>query len=122
MDIDLREKAFEKLQREETRTLYDGLVDQYENLYGPLDRSAQLLIESIAVAEEQKLECVEDIQKHGAVEMFYQGRQSLRRENPAVRIAQKVCEQQRKALAELKLTPNSRKAAPDAGDDAFDAF
>ena len=82
----------------------------------------QMLIAYIAILEQLKQQLYADIRKRGVVEDFRNGRQRMMRDNKSVQHVRMLMDQQRKHLAELRLTPNSRKAAPVPLDDGFDEF
>ncbi len=82
----------------------------------------QMLVADIATMEKLKQQLYEDIRKRGVVEDFRNGRQRMMRDNKSVQNVRMLMDQQRKHLAELRLTPNSRKAAPVSLDDGFDDF
>lgn len=82
----------------------------------------QMLIADIAILEQLKQQLYADIRKRGVVEDFRNGRQRMMRDNKSVQHVRMLMDQQRKHLAELRLTPNSRKAAPVPLDDGFDEF
>ena len=102
--------------------MYDSLCAACEKRPEGMNDSDQMLVADIATMEKLKQQLYADIRKRGVVEDFRNGRQRLMRDNKSVERARMLMDQQRKHLAELKLTPNSRKAAPVPIDDGFEDF
>ena len=75
-----------------------------------------------ARAEQIKQQLVDDNAKRGIGQERSNGRQKYWQENRSVAQVRAYAEQQRKHLSELRLTPNSRKAASVLMDDDFADF
>ncbi|MEG1892239.1 MAG: hypothetical protein RR301_12535, partial [Clostridia bacterium] len=75
-----------------------------------------------AHAEQIKQALLVDIKERGIGKERYNGRQTYWQENKSPAQLRAFAEQQRKHLSELRLTPNSRKAAPVMIDDDFANF
>ena len=104
-------------------------VDMYQRLCAACEARPegmsdqdQMLVADIATIEQMKQQLYEDIRKRGVVENYHNGRQRVMRENKSIAGSRMLMDQQRKHLAELRLTPNSRKAAPVPVNDGFDDF
>ena len=65
---------------------------------------------------------VEDIATRGIGQERYNGRQKYWQDNKSLAHLRSYCDQQRKLLAELRLTPNGRRAESIDIDDDFDSF
>ena len=102
--------------------MYDALCAACEKRPEGISDQDQMLIMDISAMEKMKQQLYEDIRQRGVVEDFRNGRQRLKRENKSIATARMLMEQQRKHLAELRLTPNSKKAVQISLDDDFDQF
>lgn len=103
-------------------SMYDALCAACQKRPEGMSDQDQMLVQDIAVLEKLKQQLYADIRDRGVVELFKNGKQRIMRDNPSVRNARMLMDQQRRHLAELRLTPNSRKAAPVPLDDGFDDF
>lgn len=128
MNEDLRALHMHQLTDPETgepdpaaAAIYAGLCAACAKRPEGLSDQDQMLIADIASMEKLKRQLYADIRQRGVVEDFRNGRQHIKRENKSITTARQLMDQQRKHLAELRLTPNSRKAAQVPIDD-FDAF
>jgi hypothetical protein len=103
----------------------ENLLDEYATSYGKPDCIAIHLIEKAVQLERNIIQMEEKINEHGVLTEWKNGEnQGGIRENPIVGKMNQTIEQQRKILAELKLTPASRKASaalPEPSDE-FDSF
>lgn len=99
--------------------MYENLCDACEMREGGLTDLDQMLVADIARAEQIKMALLEDIKRRGIGEERHNGRQRYYQENKSLAQLRAYAEQQRKHLSELRLTPNSRKAAPVMIDDEF---
>ena len=123
MNADLREQHLAQISDEKARALYERLCAACEQRDGGMSDPEQALVADIAMLEQLKQQLYEDIRKRGVVEDFRNGRQRMMRENKSVTSARQLMDQQRKHLAELRLTPNSRRAQPvPVATDGFDDF
>ena len=102
--------------------MYDRLCAACAKRPEGLNAQDQMLIADIATMEKLKQQLYADIRKRGVVEDFRNGRQRMMRDNKSVQHVRMLMDQQRKHLAELRLTPNSKKAAPVPLDDGFEDF
>ena len=102
--------------------MYNSLCAACEKRPEGMSDQDQMLVADIATMERLKQQLYEDIRKRGVVEDFRNGRQRMMRDNKSVQNVRMLMDQQRKHMAELRLTPNSRKAAPVSLDDGFDEF
>ena len=123
MNSDLRTQHLAQITDERAIALYDTVCAACDSRDGGMTGAEQALVADIAAMEQLKQQLYEDIRKRGVVEDFRNGRQRMMRENKSVAGVRQLMDQQRKHLAELRLTPNSRKAAlvPVPGD-GFDDF
>ena len=122
MNDELRKQHMEQITNPVAIGVYDRLCAACEMRQEGLNDQDQMLIADIANMEQTKQQYYEDIHARGVVEDWHNGRQRMKRENKSVQGARMLMEQQRKHLAELRLTPNSRKAAPIPLNDEFDNF
>lgn len=122
MNSELREQHVSEINDEMAVALYDRLCAACASRPEGITDQDQILIADIARMEQLKRQLFADIARRGVVEDFHNGRQRLKRENKSVQMSRMLMDQQRKHMAELKLTPNSRKAAPVNVNDGFDDF
>ena len=102
--------------------MYDALCAACLKRPEGISDQDQMMVADIANMEILKQQLYEDIRTRGVVEDFRNGRQKLKRDNKSVQGVRMLMDQQRKHLAELRLTPNSRKAAQVPIDDGFEDF
>ncbi|MBR4081357.1 MAG: P27 family phage terminase small subunit [Clostridia bacterium] len=122
MNTELRSQHMEQITNPVAIRCYDRLCDACASRPEGISDQDQMLIADYANMEQLKQHLYEDIRARGVVEDFHNGRQRMKRENKSVATARMLMDQQRKHLAELKLTPNSRKAASVPVNDEFDEF
>ncbi|MDL2317672.1 P27 family phage terminase small subunit [Eubacteriales bacterium OttesenSCG-928-A19] len=123
MNDSLKAQHMENIGHDRARDLYELLCAACEKRPDGMSDAEQHIIGDIATMEQLKLDLYADVAKRGAVEEFKNGRQRLMRENKSIQQARMLMEQQRKHMNELRLTPASRKVAPQSLDDgAFDNF
>lgn len=123
MNFELKEKHFEALKDEKVRGVYLMLCASCDQRDGGMTDADQMLVADYARAEQIKQMAIADIAERGLGEERENGRQSYYCENKSVGILRSYTEQQRKLLAELKLTPSSRKASTvQVSADEFDEF
>ena len=122
MNEELRAEHFERITDERARRVYDYLCDACDGRPGGMTDADQMLIADIAFAEQMKGLYAQDIAERGIGQERYNGRQKYWQENRSPAQIRALSEQQRKHLAELRLTPNGRKAAAVEIDDDFDKF
>ena len=129
MNMELREQHMRQLTDPETgqvnpmaEKMYDALCAACLKRPEGISDQDQMLVADIAKMEQLKQQLFEDIRKRGVVENYHNGRQRCMRENKSIQSSRMLMDQQRKHLAELRLTPNSRKAAQVPIDDGFEDF
>lgn len=102
--------------------VYEALCAACETREGGMTEADQMLVADIARTEQIKQALIADIAARGIGQERYNGRQKYWQENKSVAQVRGCAEQQRKHLAELRLTPNSRRAAPVTLEDDFATF
>lgn len=104
--------------------LYDRLCTAAAARPDGIDEAAQHLVAQICELEIVRIMAREDIREHGLRKIFNNGRQRMEIENKSVGTLQRCIEEQRKLMAELQITPASRKGSQQLGmfDDGFDDF
>ncbi len=123
MNDTLKAKHMQTITEENAVAMYDMLCAACEKREGGMTDADQMLVADIARAEQIKQTLIEDIATRGIGRERSNGRQKYWQDNKSVAQVRAYCEQQRKHLSELRLTPNSRKAASvPLDDDEFDAF
>ena len=111
MNEALKREHRQRITDQKARRMYDRLCDACEKRVGGMTDPDQM---------KQMLQ--EDIAKRGIGEERRNGRQTYWAENKSLAQLRAFCETQRKGMAELKLTPQSRKAETVVVDDDFDSF
>lgn len=122
MNERLKEQHWQRITDEKARAIYDDLCDACDKRPGGLTDPDQMLVADVAYAEQVKGLLMDDIAKRGIGKEAHNGRQVYWQDNKSVTQYRSYSDQQRKHLAELKLTPNGRKAAEVAIEDEFDSF
>ena len=122
IDESLRKEHFEIIQDDKARKMYDYLCMECEKRTGGMIGADQLLVYDVAYMEQVKTMLRESIAQKGIGKEVRNGRQTYFAENKSLQQFRSYCDQQRKLLSELKLTPTGRKAAESSADDEFDAF
>ncbi len=122
MNETLRDEHFERIANEKARHMYDYLCDACDRREGGMTDPDQMLVADVAYAEQIKQMLMDDIAQRGLGKEARNGRQTYWQENKSVTQLRAYCDQQRKHLAELKLTPGGRKAAAVEINDDFDKF
>lgn len=125
MNEALREKHIADLmENDQAVELYDRLCAVVEKRPEGMDDAAQHLVAQIAQLELMKSLAWEDIKKKGLRDPFRNGRQTVDRENRSVSTVQRCIESQRKLMAELRITPQSRRDSVQTSllDDGFAGF
>lgn len=123
MDMTIRDRDFAVITDERARDIYERLCAACDAREGGMTVADQQVIGDYARAEQLKYLLDADILARGIGKERHNGRQSYWEENKSLSRRQATIEQQRKLLAELKLSAQSRKAdvAPVVVDD-FDEF
>lgn len=104
--------------------LYDQLCAVVAARPEGIDDAAQHLVAQVAELERIRSLAREDVNTNGLTKNFTNGRQRLRVDNKSVGLIMKAGEQQRKLMAELRITPASRRDMQQLGmfGDDFDDF
>ena len=123
MNEELRARHWERITDERARRMYDELCDACDRRPGGMTDPDQMLVGDVAYAEQVKGMLMDDIAQRGIGKEVRNGRQTYWADNKSLTHYRAYCDQQRKHLAELKLTPNGRKAeTADVPLDDFDKF
>ena len=122
MNEELKRRHMETITHESAVEMYEKLCAACEQREGGMTDADQMLVADIARAEQIKQSLLDDIAKRGIGQERSNGRQKYWQENRSVAQVRAYAEQQRKHLSELRLTPNSRKAASVLMDDEFADF
>lgn len=122
MNDELKAVHMQTITHPDAVRMYDDLCTACEMREGGMTDPDQMLVADIARAEQIKQALLDDIAARGIGQERSNGRQRYWAENKSVAQVRAFAEQQRKHLSELRLTPNSRKAAPVMIDDEFAEF
>ncbi len=122
MNEEIREQHFERITNPKARAVYDALCDACDRRPGGMTDPDQLLVGDIAYAEQVKQMLMDDIATRGLGQERSNGRQRYWQDNKSPAQLRAYCDQQRKHLSELRLTPVRRNAAAVEIDDDFDTF
>ena len=122
MNEPLRDMHFEKITSEKARRVYDTLCGACDRRMDGMTDADQMLVSDYAYAEQVKEVLMDDIAQRGIGQERHNGRQKYWQDNKSLAHLRSYCDQQRKLLAELRLTPNGRKAESVNIDDDFDSF
>lgn len=110
-----------QLREGKARTMYAALCREYMRVHGVdvIPDSSLALLSDICMAEQIKARLLQEIESR-PIEHVRNGRQEYWKPNAAIAEVNRLSSNQRRNLAELKLTPASRKGASDApADDDF---
>ena len=107
MNEALKAMHMQTITEENAVKIYDALCEACEMREGGMTDPDQMLVADIARAEQIKQALIADVNERGIGSERSNGRQKY---------------WQGKHLSELRLTPNSRKAAPVMVDDEFATF
>lgn len=122
MNEEIRAEHFERITDERARRMYERLCEACEKRAGGMTDPDQMLVGDVAMAEQIKQLLIEDIAQRGVGSERWNGRQKYYQENKSLAQLRAYSDQQRKHLAELRLTPNGRRAAAVPIEDEFDSF
>lgn len=122
MNEELRNEHFQRITDEKAQHVYDYLCDACDRRPGGMTDPDQMLVADVAFAEQVKQQLMEDIAKRGIGHEARNGRQTYWQDNKSLAHFRAYCDQQRKHLSELRLTPNGRKAESVTIDDEFGNF
>lgn len=112
------------LQDEKAKRLYMALCEEYLRTHGveEIPDSSMALLTDIATMEQIKSKLLKEIENR-PMDHIRNGRQEYWKPNGAIGEVNRLVSSQRRNLAELKLTPASRKGSIDAPtDDDFSAY
>lgn len=124
MNESLKAQHMEQINDPRARDMYDALCAACEDREDGMTDADQMLVADAAMAEQIKQQLLQDIRERGIGSQQHNGRQSYWQDNKSVPQLRAYSDQQRKLLAELRLTPQARKAERQsfpAADD-FDDF
>ncbi len=122
MNSAMKREHFKRITDVMARKMYNRLCLACEKRPDGMTDPDQMLIADIAYAEQVKQMLQADIEKRGIGEERRNGRQVYWADNKSIPQLRACSEQQRKHLAELKLTPSGRKEKTVEVDDDFDTF
>ena len=122
MNETLKQAHYEKITDDKARKVYEYLCDACDKRPGGITDADQMLVADYAFAEQVKGVLMDDIAKRGIGQERSNGRQKYWQDNKSLAHFRAYCDQQRKQLAERRLTPNGRKAESVNIDDDFDNF
>ncbi len=118
----LRGEHFGTITDERARHVYEYLCAACDRRPDGLTDADQMLIADYCYAEQVKAMLQRDIAERGIGQERYNGRQKYWADNKSLAHYRAYSDQQRKHLAELKLTPRGRGAQQVTIDDDFDSF
>lgn len=122
MNTGLKKEHWQQITDPDARRMYGRLADACERRAGGITDADQMIIADVCYAEQIKALLRKDIEERGIGREVRNGRQTYWQENKSMAQIRGFTESQRKLLAELRLTPNGRKAASVEIDDDFDNF
>lgn len=122
MNDELRTEHLTRITDPRAQGVYDRLCAACDERQGGMSDADQMIVADIAYEEQIKGLLMDDIAKRGLGQERSNGRQRYYQENRSPSQYRAYVDQQRKQLAELRLTPASRKAEQITIEDDFDAF
>ena len=122
MNGQLKREHYQRITEPKARRMYNRLCDACEKRPEGMTDADQMLIADVAMAEQIKQALMDDIAGRGIGETRRNGRQVYWAENKSLAQLRAFSEQQRKHLAELKLTPCRRQTVAVEIDDEFESF
>jgi hypothetical protein len=122
MNNALRKEHFLRITDKRARHMYDRVCDACDRRPEGITDADQMLAADIAYAEQIKQMLMDDVAQRGIGQERYNGRQKYWQENKSLTQLRSFSDQQRKHLAELKLTPAKRHSVAVDIDDDFDDF
>ena len=122
MNSAMKREHFRRITDVTARRMYNRLCAACEKRPDGMTDPDQMLVGDIAYTEQLKQILMNDIEVRGVGCERINGRQRYWAENKSISQLRACSEQQRKHMAELKLTPSGRKAAPVEIDNDFDRF
>lgn len=118
----LREEHLARISSERARAMYDRLCDACDRRADGVTDADQMIVADICYEEQIKELFQEDIRERGIGQERSNGRQRYWQDNKSVAQYRAYSDQQRKQLAELRLTPVRRGAQQVDIEDDFDSF
>jgi len=118
----MKREHFRRITDAAARKMYNRLCLACEKRPDGMTDPDQMLVGDIAYTEQLKQILMNDIDSRGVGCERRNGRQVYWAENKSIAQLRACGEQQRKYMAELKLTPSGRKAQVVEVDDDFDTF
>ena len=122
MNTGLKKEHWRKITDPDARRMYGRLCDACERRPGGITDADQMIVADVCYMEQVKAVLQKDIAERGIGKEVRNGRQTYWQDNRSLAHLRAYSESQRKLLAELRLTPNGRKAASVEIDDDFDSF
>ena len=122
MNSAMKREHFRRITNPAARKMYNRLCAACEKRPDGMTDPDQMLVADIAYAEQVKQVLMDDIDARGAGCERRNGRQVYWADNKSIGQLRACSEQQRKHMAELKLTPGGRKEKTVEIDDDFDRF
>ena len=122
MNTGLKKEHWQRITDPDARRMYGRLCEACEKRAGGITDADQMIVADISYMEQIKGILQQDIAERGIGKEVRNGRQTYWQDNKSLAHLRAYSESQRKLLAELRLTPNGRKAASVEIDDEFDAF
>ena len=122
MNTGLKKEHWRRITDPDARRMYGRMCDACERRPGGITDADQMIVADIGYMEQIKGVLQQDIAERGIGKEVRNGRQTYWQDNKSLAHLRAYSESQRKLLAELRLTPNGRKAASVEIDDEFDAF
>lgn len=118
----LREEHLAQMNSERARAMYDRLCDACDRRTDGLTDADQMIVADICYEEQIKEMFQKDISERGIGQERSNGRQRYWQDNKSIAQYRAYSDQQRKQLAELRLTPARRGAQQVTIEDEFDSF
>ena len=122
MNEQLRDLHWQRITDPKARLVYEKLCAACEQREGGMTDADQMLVADAAMSEQIKQQLIDDIAKRGIGCERTNGRQRYWADNKSIPQLRAYCDNQRKMLAELRLTPQSRRAQQVQLEDDFDEF
>ena len=122
MNTGLKKEHWQRITDPDARRMYGRLCDACERRPGGITDADQMIVADISYMEQIKGILQQDIAERGIGKEVRNGRQTYWQDNKSLAHLRAYSESQRKLLAELRLTPNGRKAASVELDDDFETF
>ena len=122
MNNALRKEHFLRITDKRARHMYDRVCDACDRRTDGLTDPDQMIVADICYEEQIKEMFQKDIAERGIGQERSNGRQRYWQDNKSIAQYRAYSDQQRKQLAELRLTPARRGAQQVTIEDEFDSF